>query len=330
MNTIKSLCDNQFTDDSRSKSDSFAGYLDHDARLQAVAFSGDLFAAALTAAQQESATLALKVRAAQVAVGTSQARQQTGRTATKAEQKKAVKRIQDNAAALQTSYFIPNAAERQRLYDLLHPAGLTTLTEADLKDLPDLLATYLDTVEDEKAALGQTFLDQTTADLAPFTTTRDTQIKLKSATAKARDDRDELLDDIDDQLNYNYHLLSAHHRTNLSAVAAYYDPRYFDNQAPNIRGQRRGGVPAGQTEVAIDLGAADAAYVSIRLTVTDGEALEFVRVASAADPAPATWLRVVAGTPQHLALSALPGTGGLLLVRNATAKAARYRLALEK
>ncbi len=330
MPSIKALCDDQFRNPDRSQANTFAGLQDHGARFTAQPFSGGPVGAALAAAQTETIALMADVKAAQVAVGGGQARQQAGRAATEADKKQAIKRIQENATALDSDYFIADAAERARLTALLYPSGLMTFTEASLRDLPDLLATYLDAVDDEQAALGKPFTDRTTADLTPFTGTREEQIARKATTTKARDDRRALLDRCTDQLTYNYHLLSAHHRASLAAVAAYYDARYFDDQQTGREGQRRGRAAAGEVKTVLDLGAADPAFVSIALAVeADAAPLEFARAASAAEP-PKAWLAVAPGVPQTVALTDLPGTGPLLVVRNTTDRVGHYRVTLEK
>lgn len=328
MDSIKNLCDNSFHDSERAKADTLAGFADHAVRLLAGDFSGGPVAEALAAAQTETGALVEEARTAQVALGTSQAQQQGGRTATEADRKKAVKRVQDNASALQNSYFIADASERQRLYDLLYPTGLETLTRASLRDLPDLLATYMATVKTEKGALGNAFYDQTMTDLAPFTDTRNKQIKQKATTSKARDNRKDLIGRLEDQLTYNYHLLSAHHRGNWGAVAAYYEARYFDNQQTGHEGQRRGRIAAGETKTVLDLGAADPKFTQVTLTVEDGKApLEFARATSAAEP-PASWLLVAPGSSQTVLLTQLPGTGPLLVLRNNAENVGHYRVVL--
>ena len=330
MSSIKNLCDDQFKDSKRSQANTFAGTTDHGVRFTAEPLTGGPVAAALAAAQTQTRALMADISAAQVAVGTGQARQQTGRSATETDRKKAVKRIQENAAALENSYFMADADERQRLTELLYPNGLMTLTRADLRDLPDLLTTYLDLVDDEAAALGAAFVDQTAADLAPFTGTREEQIKRKAATAKARDARRGLVDRCTDQLTYNYHLLSAHFRAQLATVAAYYDARYFDDQQTGHEGQRRGRAAAGETKEVLDLKAADPAFQRITLTCEEGGPLEFARADAPTDPGPLVWLKVEHGAPQTVDVAALPGAGALLLVRNPTDRVAHYRVALLK
>lgn len=330
MDSLRNLCDVSFHDPERSKANTFAGFLDHTARFLKPVFSGGPVDAALTAAQVEATALAEEVRAAQVAVGTSQAQQQDGRAATEADRKRAIKRVQENAAALDTSYFIADARERQRLTALLYPGGLEPLTRASLRDLPDLLATYMATVETEETALGQPFYTQTMADLAPFAATRTKQIEQKAATGQARTERRDLVADVENQLTYHYHLLSAHYRGQWATVATYYDARYFDDQQTGREGQRRGRA-AGETKTVLDLGAADPAFVRVTLTVDDdGKApLDFARAASAAEP-PTAWLAVAPDVPQTVELAKLPGAGPLLVVRNAAGTVGHYRVALGK
>ena len=330
MDSIKNLCDNRFYDAQRSLADTFGGFADHGARFLSGVFGTGPVAVLLAAAQAETSTLLAEINAVQVAVGTSQAQQQGGRAATEADRKTVVKRVQDNAAALDNSYFIADAKERARLRALLYPAGLAALTGANLRDLPALLATYMATVTTEKAALGQTFYDQTVADLAPFATTRAAQVGQKAATSQARDERADLAARVENQLTYNYHVLSAYYRTKWEAVATYYDARYFDHQATGHEGQRRGKVEATETKTVLDLGAADPAFVRVTLTVEEGKApLEFARATSAAE-APKEWLTVAPGTSQTVELTALPGEGPLLVVRNAGATVGHYRAALGK
>ena len=330
MPSIKALCDNQFRDVNRSQANTFAGTTDHGIRFAATSFAGTPLAALFAAAQAETAALLDDIKSAQVAVGGGQARQQVSRSATTTDQQKAIGRIKSNYAALQTDVLIESAAERDRLTGLLYPDGLGALTQADLRDLPDLLATYLDTLDDEAAVLGAPFVARTAADLEPFTGTREEQIERKALTTQAREARRALVDRCTDQLTYNYHLLSVHHRGKWATVAAYYDARYFDDQQPGREGQRRGRAAANELKTVIDLGAADPAFVRITLTVeADGAPLDFARAASAAASATA-WLTVAPGTSQTVDLTALPGTGDLLVVRNATAQVGHYRVALLK
>ncbi len=324
---LKKQFDNKFDDDKRSQTDTFAGFSDHGVRFTGRVFGGGPVDAALTAAQTQTQALMAQVTAAQVAVGTRQAQQQVARGTTTSDRTAVNTRLKSNHAALQSDLLYPDATERARLTKLLYPQGLDHLTQADLRDLPDLLATYLQTTENEQGALGKNFLDLTKAALAPFATTRDQQIKQKGATSEARSDRRGLVDVLNEQLNFNGHLLCAHYRADLGAVASFYDGRYFDDAPAGHEGERRGRVDAGERKTVLDLGAADPAFVRVTLTASEGGPLEFARAASAAEP-PTAWLPVLTGAPQTLDLSALPGAGPLLLVRNPTDKTGHYRVAL--
>ncbi|GAB3590122.1 hypothetical protein [Hymenobacter daeguensis] len=53
-----------------------------------------------------------------------------------------------------------------------------------------------------------------------------------AGTGTTRDDRHELIDLLDQQCDYNYHLLSAHFRQDLARPATFWNPGFYARAAP--------------------------------------------------------------------------------------------------
>ena len=238
MEAFDHLFDSHFADAQRPLTNTLAGFVDHAVRLAGhpAAPAGPpatLLAAAL------AATLALSLRAqtAQQALGLSLGtqKQATGQTAT--AQATALDRIRKNEGTLKGDALIEDEQERLRLYALLYPAGLKYYSAARLgTELTDRLDEYLTRVEAEKTALGPAFVQRTQAALGPFRHTRETQVGTLGGTSAARDDRHELVAALDEQCDYNYHLLSLLHRTELARPAAFWNPAFYLRAAPAAAG----------------------------------------------------------------------------------------------
>jgi len=67
---------------------------------------------------------------------------------------------------------------------------------------------------------------------AAFRKTRETQVGHLATTDTARDDRHELVDQLDAQCDYNFHLLSAHFREELGRPAAFWNATFYLRAAP--------------------------------------------------------------------------------------------------
>ena len=330
MIRLRRLCTVLFYDNSQTQEDWTRGFLDHRTRLKAALPTTGLLKGALAGALADTSTLADQLEALLNTEEIAQRTQQTGHTATDAERTTALTRLRGNEGALRGDYLVADPAKRAELVQLLYPHGMTPYSEAKVDSLSTLLKTYLDLVTANAATLGTDFVARTTTDLTPYAGARNTQVGQQSATGQAQKDLEKLHPQLAEQLNVNYHLLSAFYRGQDTRVLDYFDPRYYDEQAPAHPGQRRERVADNRTRQVLDLSAANAAYVAVALTVTEGERLEFARGAASTDPWPTGALIVEAGKPLRVALASLPGTGPLLLARNPTGRVAHYHVELLK
>ena len=233
MEAFDHLFDSHFADAHRALTDTLAGFVDHATRLASHLPTAGPLAALLKTALAETQALSLRAQAAQQALGLSLGtqKQATGQTAT--AQTTALDRIRKNEGTLKGDALIADEPERQRLYALLYPSGLKYYTAAKLgTELADRLDEYLTRTEAEKTALGAAFVTRTQSDLGPFRKTRETQVAGLATTSTARDDRHELIDLLDAQCDYNYHLLSAHFRQDLARPATFWNPSYYMRATP--------------------------------------------------------------------------------------------------
>lgn len=224
MMKIAKLVDNVFADSERSIEDLTAGFLHHAGLLPAAPDPAGL----LTRHRADTQALAERLMVLATAVGTGQATQQTGRTLSADEHTSALRRVRANAAALDSDYLVPDAAERARLRQLLYPAGLGAFTEAPLKVLPTLLRVYLDAVQDPANRLPAAFAERTVAELTPFAAARTVQAQQQQATTQARDQRRQLLPALEEQLTRNLHALCVLHEADRGPVASYFAAQYFE------------------------------------------------------------------------------------------------------
>ena len=228
MEAFVHLFASQFADAQRTLTNTLAGFVDHAIRLAGHPSAKAPWTALLAAAQTDTQALRLRAEAAQQALGLrlGTQKQATGSTAT--AQATALARIRKNEGTLRGDALIEDEKERQRVYQLLYPSGLQYYTDARLgTQLTDRLGEYLTRTEAEKAALGDAFVQRVQADLGSFRATRQTQVENLGDTGDARADRHELLDALNEQCDYNYHLLSALHRTELHRPATYWNPAYY-------------------------------------------------------------------------------------------------------
>jgi hypothetical protein len=232
MESFQNLFESAFADERRALTDTLGGFVDHATRFEAHLPTTGPLAAVLATALADTQALSLRAQQAQQALGLSLGTQKeaTGQTAT--AQATALDRLRKNAATLKGDALIEDDKERRRLYALLYPAGMEYYTDARLgTELTDRLDEYLTRVEDEATALGAAFVTRTQTALAPFRETRATQVAGLSSTDTARDDRHELIDLLDQQCDFNYHLLSAHFRQELARPASYWNPGFYDRRA---------------------------------------------------------------------------------------------------
>jgi hypothetical protein len=233
MEAFDHLFNSHFADAQPPLTNTLGGFVDHATRFTANLPDTGPLAPALTTALADTKALSLRAQQAQQALGLSlgSQKQATGQTTT--AQATALDRIRKNEATLKGDALIEDDAERERLYALLYPSGLTYYTAARLgTELADRLNEYLTTTETEQTALGAPFLLRTQAALGPFRQTRETQVAGLSGTDTARDDRHALIDLLDAQCDHNYHLLSAHFRQELARPAAFWNPTFYIRATP--------------------------------------------------------------------------------------------------
>jgi hypothetical protein len=236
MEAFTHLFDSHFADNHRALADTLGGFVDHTTRLEGGLPTAGPLAALLKNALADTLALSAQAQAAQQALGLSlgSQKQATGQTAT--AQATALDRIRRNEATLKGDALIEDDHERQRLYALLYPTGgLKYYTTARLgTELTDRLAEYLTRTETEQKALGDGFLQRTREALQPYRKTRATQVAGLGSTDVARDDRHALVELLDAQCDYNFHLLSAHFRQELGRPATFWNPTFYIRTGPTV------------------------------------------------------------------------------------------------
>ncbi|WP_210516962.1 hypothetical protein [Hymenobacter terricola] len=233
MEAFEHLFDTHFTDNDRSLANTYGGFVDHAVRLAAGLPTAGPLAALLKTALTDTQALSLRAQTAQQALGLSLGAQKQGTAQTATAQTTALDRLRKNEATLKGDALIEDDTERRRLHALLYPSGIKYYTAARLgTQLTDRLAEYLTTTEAEAPALGEAFVTRTQAALGPFRKTRETQVAGLATTDTARDDRHDLADELDQQCDFNYHLLSAHFRQDLARPATFWNPAFYARAAP--------------------------------------------------------------------------------------------------
>lgn len=320
MQNILRLLGVVFADPQRAIEDLSAGFLEHNALLQAVPDPNKF----LQKNKKRSQDYADLLTGFNTAVGSGQAGQQVGRTLTQAEQKKALKRIQVNHANLSGDIVVPDAGLRATLLQLLYPNGLTDFSSANFKTLPDKLRVYLDLVQDAKNQVPKIIVERSVEELTPFAAARTRQLTQMQDTSKARGKRRLLLPELEEQLTRNFHCLCVVFEDNRSEVTTYYNSRYLGDDAVPHPGRHLGRVDKMHTNQVLNLAAQPARYTRLSLAVEEDFALLFYRTDDPKAPAPAEALRVDATTPVTVNLADVPGTGPLLVARNDGAYVGHY------
>jgi hypothetical protein len=324
MQNILRLLGVIFADPQRSIEDLSAGFLEHNTLFQAVPDPTNF----LKKNKERSQTYAEQLTGFNTSIGSNQAGQQVGRTLTLAEKKKALKRIQMNHASLSGDIVVPDATLRATLLELLYPNGLEDFSKASFKTLPDKLRVYLDQVQNPDNQVPQLLIDRSVDELTPFATTREKQVLQQLTTTTARSKRRLLLPHLEEQLTRNFHGLCVVFEEDRTEVTAYYNSRYLGDDAVPHPGRHSGRVDKMHTNQVVNLDAQPARYILLTLQVEEDFDLLFYRATDSKVPAPADALRVSAATPLTVALTAIPGTGPLLLVCNENAYVGHYEAQL--
>ncbi|MDO7873160.1 hypothetical protein Q5H93_00325 [Hymenobacter sp. ASUV-10] len=320
MRKIVYLLGDLFKDDNRPIEDTSAGFLEHNTLLQDIADPDGR----LTLIKSQTQALAMELTTCETAIGKGQAQQHGGRELTQAEYDKVMKIIRENESALRNRYVVKDAELRKRLYDLWYANKLVPYNAANLKTMPGIVRTYLEILEDEKGSLPKDFYEETVKDLTPFAETRSNQQKQINATQKAIADRQLLLPRLTEQLTANLHELCVFYRTDKMQVLTYFNPRYFEVQVSARPGHYTARVATRHTNQVLDVLDAQQKYTKVKLAVKESIDLCFYRGDDSQTPPPAEPLLVSKGSPVTLPLAELPGSGALLLVRNATAYVGHY------
>ncbi len=313
----------------------YAGFLDHNDKLQAATdlpTTGPLGTLA-TAAKTASAALAVEARAAQKTLDVAEREQEAaGDEATdgRATAEAALTRIN----ALITGV-VTDAKQQDTLRALLFPQGVRQYTDAKLGDLPTLLAGFLQVLTANKAAFGALadgLVADTTTAFEAFSDNRKEHVAGQSDTEKARAVRRDLRPRLTGRLTDNYHLLSLIYAAARAQVKAYYTQRYFERRrASNPAGERRRAVQAGAVQVLVDLDTYTNPdrYRAVQVRLKEGGPVQLYRALDPAAPAPANVTRIPAGDALHkFALADLAGTGPKLVLRNESGHVAHVELAL--
>ena len=234
MEAFDHLFDSHFADAERPLTNTLAGFVDHATRLTANLPTTGPLAALLKAAETDTQALSARAQTVQQTLGLSLGSQKEATSQTTTAQTAALDRIRKNEATLRGDALIEDAAERQRMYALLYPTGaLKYYTAAKLgSELADRLGEYLTTTEAHQDILGAAFVKRTQTDLAPFRKTRETQVGHLGSTGEVRTDRHDLVDALDAQCDYNFHLLSVHFRQDLARPANFWNPAYYQRATP--------------------------------------------------------------------------------------------------
>lgn len=324
-----------FADAEQAHAALYAGYLDHNDKVQAASDLPTTGALGTLVAEMKtkSAALAVEARAAQEALIMSEREQVAAgdeATAGRATAKAALTRLDSLITGV-----VAEKKEQERLRRLLFPQGMEQYSEAKVGDLPTLLATFLKLLKDNKAAFGDLadpLVASTTTAFAAFTGARTDHAEERSDTDKARTARKGLRPRLTGQLTDNYHLLSLCHAASRAQVRAYYTQRYFERRRlSNPAGERRRAVQANQTQVLVDLDTYTnpERYRTVQVRLKEGGPVSFYRTPDASAPAPATALVLPAGEEIHrFALEKVPGTGSRLVLRNETGRVVHVELAL--
>ena len=335
MFDVEKFAADLFEDEEQSHAALYAGYLDHDAKVQAATDLPTTGALGTLAAEMKttSAALAVEARAAQEALNVAEREQgeaSDDATAGRDTAEMALTRIEGLITGV-----VQDEKEQGRLRKLLFPQGKEQYTRAKLGDLFTLLKGFLTVLTENKAAFGDladSLVTSTTTAFAAFTGARTEHTEDQSGTGKARTARQGLRPRLTGQLTDNYHLLSLIYAANRAQVKNYYTQRYFERRrASNPAGERRRSVQAGATQVLVDLDTYTNPdrYRTVQVRLPEGGPVKLYRATDPAGPEPANAAIIPAGDGvTKLALAALAGTGPKLVLRNETGRVVHVELAL--
>ena len=335
MPDLAKLAADLFEDAEQPHAALYAGYLDHNDKVQAASDLPTTGALGTLVAEMKtkSAALAVEARAAQEALNVAEREQgEASDDATEGRDKAeaALTRINGLITGVVTE-----KKEQDRLRQLLFPQDMAQYTRAKVGDLPTLLAGFLKLLKDNKAAFGDladSIVASTATAFAAFTGARTDHSEEQSDTDKARTTRKGLRPRLTGQLTDNYHLLSLCYAANRAQVRAYFTQRYFERRrASNPAGERRRAVQKGQTQVLVDLDTYTnpERYHAVQVRLKEGGPVSFYRATDATAPTPADALTLPAGEEIHqFPLEKVPGTGPKLVLRNETGRVVHVELAL--
>lgn len=324
MESFDKVFGSTFADPSRTIANTFGGFLDHMVRFEANLPTTGPFVEAVGEALNATINLGTKARDLLLQAGRSLSTQKEATLQTEAAAEVAFERIRNVEAALSSDLFIEDEAERRRLRQLLFPTGgLQFYTTAKLAtELPDRLSVFLAITEAEAAALGPKFVLFVQRDLGPFRTIREQQLAAFSKTGDARGDVRKLIDQLNEQCDFNKNLLSAHFRTDLGRVALFWKASFYARAATRAAtGQLLNlGIKATHRRQLYDLADYPTAN-SLMLTLREGGPLCLYRADKTTAAMPSTTLPVPIGATSFVTpLAAIPGTGPHLLAYNDTGR----------
>jgi|GEM_PF-5392974 len=324
MESLEKLFASHFKDDNRTITNTLAGFIDHAVRLKANLPTTSPLAPLLKDANLVTQALSLKAQQALQQLGLSRGTQKEATLQTEAARLTAFNRIRKNEATLRGDMFIEDAEERTRLYNLLYPTGgVQYYTAAKLDtQTADRFGEYLARTEAEANALGPRFVQLVQDELGPFRTVRDNQVAALSKTGDAQGAVRNLVEALNEQCDYNWHLLSCHSRTDLAAVARYWKSIFYIRTAPRAAAGEllNLGIKAHQHRQLYDL-TGQSTVTSLTLTLRDGGPVCLALVDKATAPLPPDTLTVPTGpTPFVVDLAAIPGTGLHLVAYNDTGR----------
>ncbi len=332
MESFDHLFDSHFTDPQRTLSNSLGGFVDHAVRLNANLPGNGPLKALLLAANAETQAKSLRAQQVQQTLGLSLSGQKLATSQTLTAQTKALDRIRKNEGTLKGDSLVEDEEVRESIYAQLYPTGgLKYYTNAKLgTQLSDRLGEYLASTEANAGVLGDVFVSRVRTDLGLFRQVRETQVAKISTTGDVQDNRHELVGALNEQCDYNFHLLSGHFRLELHRAANFWNPSFYLRAAPHATpGQvLNKAVQAHQHRQLFDL-ASFAPMTSLALTLRDGGPLCLALADKATAPLPANTLAVPAGNaPFSTLLADVPGIGTHLIAYNETGKVAHLNAQL--
>lgn len=335
MPDLEKLSDDLFDDPEQSHAALFAGFLDHDDKFQSATDlpTTGAYGTLVTEARAETAALAIEARAAQEALDVAE-REQSGTSDEAADGRTVAEAALSRVNSL-IDGVITDAKVRDRVRAKLFPKGLVQYTRAKIGDFPTMLAGFLTTLTENKAAfgdLGDALVTSTSEAFDAFKEGRGEHTDDQTDTGKARTARKSLRPRLTNQLTNNHHLLCLCYATNRKQVLNYFTKRYFERQrVSNPAGERRRTVQANQAQVLVDLETYvdPTRYQAVQVRLKEGGPARFFRTDDPRLSAPADALLIPAGDALHkFALADVPGTGSKLVLVNDSGRVLHVELAL--